>query len=147
MSAPLLGAIILGVVAAGGLVVWLYFPSHQRRSRFEHRSALSLDQIYAEYFACKNLPKELACELWREVSACLKLPPEQLRPSDRFDLELAATKGWEHDDELLDVQWAAERRLKAVGSRDSISQIKTVGDYVEFFCNLQAKSSLDCKST
>lgn len=61
------------------------------------------------------------------------------RPTDRFDQELAAPKGWELDDEILDVQWAAECRLKQSGTQADLSQIKTVGDYVEFFCNLAAR--------
>lgn len=63
----------------------------------------------------------------------------KLRPTDRFDQELAAPKGWEHGDEILDVQWVAERRLKQSGNQADLSQIKTVGDYVEFFCKLRAR--------
>jgi hypothetical protein len=70
------------------------------------------------------------------VAQSLRLPPGKLRPTDRFDEELAAPKGWEFDDEILDVQWAAERRLKRSGTQADLSRIKSVGDYIEFFCDL-----------
>lgn len=131
--------LVLVIVVVGG-GVWYFLPRRLRLKRFENRPELSLEQIYGEFFAGKSLPKELACELWNEVAKCLCLPPGKLRPTDRFDQELAAPKGWEFDDEILDVQWAAERRLKQSGTQADLSHIKTVADYVEFFCNLAARS-------
>jgi hypothetical protein len=64
------------------------------------------------------------------------LPPGKLRPDDRFAEELAPPKGWEWDDDIVEVQWAGERRLKRSGIKADLSPIKTLGDYVEFFCNL-----------
>jgi hypothetical protein len=135
---PLSAAIIAGVVLAGGLLVWVYVPKKRRLKRFEYRPELDLDEIYQEFFAAKSLPRDLVCELWKEISEVLHVPAGKLRPDDRFDRELAAPKGWEYDDELSDLQWVAERRLKQIGGQGDLSQIKTVGDYVEFFCGLQA---------
>jgi hypothetical protein len=139
MNARLIEVLIAGPAVGGAVLAWTFIPRDQRIKRFEDRTELSLDQIYGEFFAPKNLPKELACELWNEVSASLHLPPGKLRPTDRFDQELAAPKGWEHDDEILEVQWGAERRLRQNGTQGDLSQIKTVADYVEFFCNLAAQ--------
>lgn len=139
MNATLWSVVIAGLAVAGGVIAWNIIPRRQRLKRFENRRELSLEQIYGEFFAGKNLPKQLACELWNEVAKCLCLPPGKLRPTDRFDQELAAPKGWECDDEILDVQWAAERRLKQSGTQADLSQIKTVADYVEFFCNLAVR--------
>ena len=68
---------------------------------------------------------------------------------DRLELTVAVEDlnavvlavGHEHvlvliDDDIVGVHWAAERRLKQSGTRADLSQIKTVGDYVEFFCRL-----------
>jgi hypothetical protein len=140
MNAMLWSVVIAGLAVTGGVIAWNFIPRRQRFKRFENRPDLSLEQIYGEFFAGKNLPKELACELWNEVSASLHVPAGKLRPTDRFDQELAAPKGWELDDEILDVQWAAERRLKQSGTQADLSHIKTVADYVEFFCNLAARS-------
>ena len=116
-----------------------FLPRRQRQKRFENRPNLSADHIYANFVAGRNLPKEFVCELWNEVAESLQLSAGRLRPSDRFDEELAAPKGWEFDDEILDLQWAAKRRLKQIGTQVDLSQIKTVGDYVEFFCNLETR--------
>jgi hypothetical protein len=130
-------SIVIGILlTVGTVLLWAYVPHRKRLKRFEGRPDLSLDQIYANYFACKNMPKELVCELWNEVSKSLHLPSGKLRPTDRFDQELAAPKGWEFDDDIVEVQWAAERRLKRSGTQADLSQIKTIADYVEFFCNL-----------
>jgi len=127
-SEVLVPVAILVLLIAGAVFVWAYVPRRQRLKRFEGRPDLSLDQIYDEFFARKNLPKELARELWNEVSASLHVPPGMLRPTDRFDEELAAPKGWEFDDDIVEVQWAAERRLKQSGTQADLSLIKTVGE-------------------
>jgi hypothetical protein len=132
-----LGVVVVAVV--GGVLAWNFVPRRQRLKQFQGRPDLSLEQIHGEFFGRANFPKELVSELWNEVAESLRLPPGKLRPTDRFDKELAAPQGWEFDDEILDVQWAAERRLKRSGTQADLSQIKTVGDYVEFFCNLAAQ--------
>lgn len=139
MNAVLWAIVISGLAVAGGVIGWKFIPVQQKLKRFENRPDLSLDQIYGEFFVHKNLPKELVCELWNELSASLRVPAAKLRPTDRFDKELAVPKGWEFDDEILDVQWAAERRLKRSGVQSDLSQIKTVFDYVEFFCDLAVR--------
>jgi hypothetical protein len=137
MDGSLLAVIIPGVVViAGGLLAWELVPRHYRRKFLINRADLNFDQIYSEYFIGKALPKELACELWNEIASALSLPAGKLRPSDRFDNELAAPKGWEFDDNIVDVQFAAEHRLRQSGIQGDLSAIKTVGDYVEFFCHL-----------
>src|SRR5690349_16481125 len=123
MSSVVTMAVIAGLVAAGGVLAWNFVPHRQRLKRFAGRSELSLDQIYGEFLAPRSLPKELACELWKEVAESLRLPPGRLRPTDRFDKELAPPKGWEHDDDVVEVQWAAERRLKRSGTQADLSQI------------------------
>ena len=132
----LMSGLVIAALAIFGAIVWTTYPKRQRCKRFEGRSDLTLDQIYIEFFAPKNLPKALVCELWKEVAEPLHLPPGKLRPNDRFSEELAPPKGWEWDDDIVEVQWAGERRLKRSGIKADLSAIKTLGDYVEFFCDL-----------
>jgi hypothetical protein len=139
MNPTLVSIGIVVVVGVGGVLAWNFLPRRQRLKRFHGRPNLSLEQIHSKFFGQTNFPKELVSELWKEVAESLRLPPGKLRPTDRFDQELAAPKGWEFDDEILDVQWAAERRRKRSEIKTDLSQIKTVGDYVEFFCNLAAQ--------
>jgi hypothetical protein len=140
MNPTILAVCVCLVAVVGAVWAWNSLPRRERLKRFESRPDLSVEQIYNDFFARENLPAELVSELWKEVAESLRLPPGRLRPTDRFDQELAAPKGWEHDDEILEVQWAAERRLKQCRTQADLSQIKTVGDYVEFFCKLAAKT-------
>ena len=129
---------LIGVVIVGGAVlVWRFIPQRRRLERFAGRDELSLDSVYSEFFAANKLPKELVLELWNEVAVPLRIPPGRLRPSDRFEKELAPVEGWELDDDTIEVHWAARCRLKKLGLDADISTIRTLADYVEFFCRLE----------
>jgi len=141
MNPTLVAVSVVVLAVIGGVLAWNILPRRQRLKRFECRPNLSLEQIHRQYFARESFPRELVSELWKEVAESLRLPPGKLRPTDRFDQEFAPPSGWEYDDEVLELQWAAERRLKRCRTQADLSQIKTVGDYVEFFCNLSAKGS------
>lgn len=141
MNPTLVSVSVIGLAVIGGVLAWNFLTRRQRLKRFENRPDLSLEQIHREYFSRENLPRELVSELWKEVAEALRLPPGKLRPTDRFDQVLTPPRGWEYDDEIWEVQWAAERRLKQSGTQVDLSQIITVGDYVRFFCNLAAKTS------
>src|SRR5438552_2763504 len=133
MNAGIMTAVI-GALVAGGVLAWNFIPYRRRLERFADRDDLSLDGIYSQCFAAQNLPKGLVLELWNEVAAPLRVPPGKLRPPDRFDKELAPVKGWELDDDTIEVYWAAKRRLTKLGVNADISAIQTLQDYVEFFC-------------
>ena len=130
--------VIAGLAVAGGVIAWNFIPRRQRLKRFENRPDLGFDEIYDDFFSNKGLPKELVHELWNEVCTTLDLPTVKLRPTDGFDQELAAPKGWEFDDDIVDLQLASKRRLKHNGTQADLSQIRTVADYVEFFCKLKS---------
>jgi hypothetical protein len=68
MSGAIITTVIGGLAVAGGVLAWTLGARRQRSKRFESRPDLSLDQIYSEFFAQKKLPKDLVCELWREVA-------------------------------------------------------------------------------
>lgn len=137
MNAGIMTAIIGGLLAVGGVVAWNFIPHRRRLARFADREELSADSIYSQFFPANNFPKELVSELWNEVAVPLRVPPGKLRPSDRFDKELAPVKGWEFDDDTLEIHWAAQRRLKKLGVSADVAAVQTLRDYVEFFCKLE----------
>jgi hypothetical protein len=142
MNAGIMTTIIGGLLTVGGVLAWNFIPHRRRLARFADREELSADSIYSEFFAANNFPKGLVLELWNEVAGSLRVPPGKLRPTDRFDKELAPVKGWEFDDDTLEVHWAAQRRVKKLGVDADISAVQTLRDYVEFFCKLElAKQS------
>jgi hypothetical protein len=66
-------------------------------------------------------------------------PAGCLRPSDRFDVELAPAKGWEFDDGLGRLTAVAEERLRTRGlDKGLVAQIKSVDDYVRLVGTRQA---------
>jgi hypothetical protein len=137
--------VILTAVFALALVavfvwLWNFIPHKEKLKRLTNREELTTDEIYSHFFAGKNLPKELVLKLWNEVADSLHLPKGKLRPTDRFDKELAPVKGWEYDDDIAEVTWAAQHRLKKIGTTFDLSKIQTLGDYVEFFGRLQLEA-------
>ncbi len=127
----------VGLIALiAGIFATLHNGSRGRTKRLVDREIFSMEVIYDRFFASENLSKPLVLELWSEVAVTLGIPPGKLRPTDRFDKELAPVEAW--DDDIVEVQWAAERRLKKTGSKADLSGVQTLGDYVHFFCKLES---------
>jgi len=124
------------IVVGGGVLLWEFIPRRRRNEHFKDREELPVDSIFNQFFAQAHLPKPLVLELWNEVANALGVPPGKLRPDDRFDKELAPEEGWEFDDDIVEVCWAAERRLKKLGLKVEHSDVHTLGDYLEYFCAL-----------
>jgi hypothetical protein len=130
------------ILALVTVSVWLWnvIPHKEKLKRLRNREEFTSDEIYSRFFADKNLPKGLVLGVWNEVADSLRLPKGKLRPSDRFDKELAPVKGWEYDDDIVEVIWAAQHQIKESGATFDLSKIQTLGDYVEFFCRLELGS-------
>lgn len=128
--------ILVFILGASAGVWTLREGAKRRRVRFANREVLSMDAIYERFFGSKGLPKEAVVELWNEVARPLGIDPGRLRPTDRFDMELSPVEEW--DDDIVEVHWAAERRLKKMGLKVDSTEVRTLGDYIEFFCRLQA---------
>ena len=62
-----------------------------------------MEQLYTTYFGAGVVSRERFEFLWNAVAATLKLDPNRLRPSDRFDTELSPVEGHLVEDELIDL--------------------------------------------
>lgn len=98
-------AIIYVAVIVGGLVmirdfVRNRFRLRKKRARFAQREALPISTIYQTYYATSGLDEQSVVELWLEVARKLKLDPQRLRPTDRFDREFAPVENMNALDEL-----------------------------------------------
>jgi hypothetical protein len=117
------------------LILWKVNPRNQRLKHLRNREDVPMDAIYSRFFSEANLPKDLVLELWNEVATLLRVPPGKLRPSDRFDKELAPGGVWLRlDDDAAEVNLAAQCRLKKRGVKMDFSTIQTLRDYIELFC-------------
>ena len=103
----------------------------RKRQRFAHRSALPCDRIYQTYFAESGLDPMDVQESWKELANTLKLDPQRLRPTDRFDRELAPVAGTTKLDELdvLETVAALRVRTRALPSVNWIT-VETIDDYI-----------------
>ena len=102
-----------------------------RASRIADRQSLSFDDLYAHQFEGRGSKTHLR-NAWDYVAHTLNVDPTRLRPSDRFDKELAPAKGYPVEDELGDL----EDKLKELGfsarANEGSAVLPTVGEYVEW---------------
>lgn len=134
---------IIGLsVVVSAIAVWHSRMRRERRKRFDSREDLELDAIYHWFFAHRGLPRDLVLELWRAVAESLGLPAGQLRPSDRFDEELAFLSGWGFEDEAGKWVLAEMRRFERRGDWEACAfdEVQTVGDYIEYRCHVEMQN-------
>jgi hypothetical protein len=124
----LLALCVLGSVAA-------YFVMRQRLplklQRFKGREHLSIKQIRDQFYAEYEI--ETFSELWNEVASSVEVPPELMRPTDRFDEELGPVKGFALASEMDDLEEGVMRRCHKTGLNFRNLKIETVDDYVRLF--------------
>jgi hypothetical protein len=122
-------------------VLWHFDPNNERLSRLGDREDIPMEVIYSRFFTGTQFPKDLVVELWNEVASCLRVPPGKLRPSDRFDKELAVHGVWLRlDEDAQAVNLAAQYRLNRIGAKNDLTAVPTLRDYVELFCRLETSN-------
>ena len=124
-------AVAFGLAAAA--VAWFYFRrGHSlKMAKFADREEKVLRDIYAESFKGSGLTEPSFESTWRELSGMLEISAGKLRPTDRFDVELAPAKGYEFTDQIREVRYLIDKHCSRTGA--AVESIKTVRDYVEAF--------------
>lgn len=102
-----------------------------RRRYLRARDSLSPDQIYQVYFAKTGVSRDAFIRTWLQVADILGLDPTRLRPSDRFDEELAPAKGYLQGDELVELNAVVRDESRRAGVV-SPSQMATLFDVIVF---------------
>ena len=103
----------------------------RKRQRFADRPALPCDRIYQTYFAESALDPIDVQESWTELANTLKLDPQRLRPTDRFDRELAPVAGTTKLDELDVLEAVLALRVRTRGLQVvDLETLETIDDYV-----------------
>ncbi|SRR5713101_841985 len=126
--------VILCGIGFFACLIWVGVFSHryirnQRLKRFKGRSSLTPDEIYQQFYSSSGIPKTVVLDVLKEISEATEIAQGLIRPTDRFDIELAPAKGWEEmDDASLELKTYAEK----LGNRTvSLSKVHTVRDYIE----------------
>ncbi|MGN6093415.1 MAG: hypothetical protein ACTHOL_13770 [Luteibacter jiangsuensis] len=100
-----------------------------------HRETLPLQAIYDEAGYLDQIPFDVFRELMTHVSEELGIPAEKLRPSDRFDAELAPEWGNEFDSGVAilayDLKLAAKRHKRKLDGN-----VHTLDDYLRLMNEL-----------
>jgi hypothetical protein len=137
---------LLGLAAAlcVGLAVsaWSYAATRRkRRTIFGGREPLPAEEIYARYYAGSGLDERVAVRLWSECAAKLKVLDGKLRPTDRFEHELAAAGFWSSlDDPREDLADYARVRAKKHGTTIDLESPKTLDDLIRQLARIEARA-------
>ena len=99
--------------------------------RFTGREHLPIEHIHDRFYPGYDMGRFI--ELWKEVASVVEVPPELMRPTDRFDQELGPVKGFEISSEMDDLVEALIRRCKRQQLDYRHVKVETVDDYIRLF--------------
>ncbi|OGL47350.1 MAG: hypothetical protein A2W05_00965 [Candidatus Schekmanbacteria bacterium RBG_16_38_10] len=131
--------VIFGVVILGSLAgLWLATRNVKRKRRlpFQDRPDMSEEEFFVTYYRDASITKETICHVLKVVANATEIPATKIRPSDRFDRELAPVRGWEFDDGLAEISWFAKSKMKKAGVREP-TQLHTVDDLIRYVALLE----------
>lgn len=134
MSSDTLQLIALIIVIAAG-AIWIAIGGRRadrtRLQRLSKREDLNFDLFYEERYRELGFDPERVLEALNDVARAIDVPVTKIRPTDRFDVELAAERGWEFDDGVAVLSDRAERkRFRREKGTTQRSKIETVDDYI-----------------
>ena len=133
--------VVLGSAAA---IVSMLHVRHARLEPFSNREPLSPEQIFSRFYKENNLREEAVVWIWREVANILAVPPEKLRPTDKFDDELKPLAGWHfYDDHLEHLLVWARKFARRRGTEIDPTEFKTVDDIVKRLSQIEIKAAAD----
>ena len=115
--------------AAALLVVRQRLP--RKLQRFQGREKLSIGQIHERFYPRADVT--FLAELWGEIASATEVPAGLIRPTDRFDQELAPVKGFEIVSKIEELQEVFTRRCKDCQIDYRNARIETVDDYIRLF--------------
>jgi hypothetical protein len=96
--------------------------------------------MFAQYYANTGFEKGIVVRLWQECARALKIPEEQLRPTDRFDVELAAVDIWASlDDTREDLAAYAMSQAKRAGATIDFKTLETLDDLIRQLVPMETK--------
>jgi hypothetical protein len=130
----MIAIIITGIVVClAAAWVWTKKEHNTIQERFKDRIEIPpIDQLRST-FNSKDLDVERALAVWEKIAGNLQVSPGKLRLTDRFDIELAPSIGWEFDSTLADLN---QQLTSLVDRKKSVNlaSIKTIKDYLTLLC-------------
>lgn len=134
MSAGTLQLALLAIVLAIGtayVVICGRRADRARRCRFSDREDVSFDRFYSEHYEALGFDRERVRGALNDVAQAIDVPTTKLRPTDRFDVELAAERGWEFDDGIAVLaSQVVKQGHKLGGDGAKHPRVLTLDDYI-----------------
>jgi hypothetical protein len=132
---PKIGAAALVVVVSiAAAWVWGSYSGRARRQALQARPDLRIEELHRQFYSDSPITPSALTLALDEIALALDVPRGKLRPSDRFDRELAATPGWEADDDLGVLNELVVKRLG-----DRAEKVQTVDDYIRLTAGLEGR--------
>jgi len=128
--------VMLGTIIA--LIFGQRTAIRKRRLRFQGRSDMNEEEFFSAYYKEAGIVKETVFEVLRQVADATEIPATRIRPSDRFDRELAPVKGWEFGDGIVEISWFVKREMKKAGVHKP-AQLQTVDDLIRYVARLETQ--------
>lgn len=104
--------------------------SHQKLTRFQGRAEMRESEFYSTFYSGSGVSIETVSRVLKDIEDATEIPSSQLRPTDRFDTELAPVKGWEFGDGLSLLAWLTDRSLKKNEVDFDRTKIQTIDDFI-----------------
>ena len=132
------GLLLVLVAVTIGAIFYDRLVLRARARKFSHRKRLSEAEIHARYYAHSDFsPAELAA-VWSVVARIVLIDPQLMRPTDRFEIELAPTIWTDSSDsETSDLFMYLGLACDQSELRWDPTTVVTIDDAVELLCQCQ----------
>jgi hypothetical protein len=124
---PLWNVGVMLLIALGVLAI-PYLLRKKELDRLKGRDAIGAEELYARYYANSGLSETSVWEVWNEIATTLRVPPEKLRPTDRFGEDIGLYFG--PSDHLDTLSELASKRAQRRQLDVRLEALDTVDDYV-----------------
>jgi len=124
----LAGLALIGIAA--NIRSWR-LAARKHRDVFQARPDLSLAEVFETYYMSAGLDKPVVLAVWYMCADRLRVEPGRLRPTDRFDRELASTDFLASlDDPRDDLAMFVAEYAKRHKLNVNIDAVRTVDDLI-----------------
>ncbi|MBN1907067.1 MAG: hypothetical protein JW927_18455 [Deltaproteobacteria bacterium] len=122
-----------------GLSLFLIFllskkEARGKNNRFINRPDMGIDEFYSCYYRSAGIPQEKVAQVLREIGNARGISECKIRPSDRFNHELAPLAGWEFGDGLIELSWIVNKKTGKIKKPKTIN-FNTVDDLISFIAS------------
>lgn len=122
---------LLVLVVTALLLGWITerYRKAVKTSRFTSRQPIPVNDLVAMHFAADSNSIDALVHWWKRAASLLGIDPRLLRPSDRFDRELAPVTGFPVEDELGQLDGLIEELCQGQ-QQNEIPKLGTFGECV-----------------